>query len=87
GKGQETGSLWSDGFHYLIAELQANYDFVFYHLPPFPDSSDIYFISTYTDGLILVVSVNQTSRSLAKEVIKRTQEFQLPVLGAIANFA
>ncbi|MFM8295395.1 MAG: GumC family protein [Microcystaceae cyanobacterium] len=87
GQGQETGSLWSDGFHYLIAELQANYDFVFYHLPPFPDSSDIYFISTYTDGLILVVSVNQTSRSLAKEVIKRTQEFQLPVLGAIANFA
>ena len=87
GKGQETGTLWSDTLHYLMSELQTSYDLVLYHLPPFPESSDIYFISTYTDGLILVVSVNKTPRSLAKEVVKRIQEFQLPVLGAIANFA
>ncbi len=87
GQGQETGTLWSDTLHYLMSELQTSYDLVLYHLPPFPDSSDIYFISTYTDGLILVISVNKTPRSLAKEVVKRIQEFQLPVLGAIANFA
>lgn len=81
-----TKHLWSNHFQYCMSEFQANYDLVIYDLPPFLDNTDIYFISTYTDGLIFTIGVKKTPQTLAKEAVKKAQELRLPILGAFANF-
>jgi Mrp family chromosome partitioning ATPase len=70
-----------------MSEFQAHYDLVIYDLPPFLDNTDIYFISTYSDGLIFTIGVKKTPQTLAKEAVKKAQELRLPVLGAFANFS
>ncbi|MEB3190487.1 MAG: AAA family ATPase [Snowella sp.] len=82
-----TKHLWSNHFQYCMSEFQANYDLVIYDLPPFLDNTDIYFISTYTDGLIFTIGVKKTPQTLAKEAVKKAQELRLPVLGTFANFS
>jgi Mrp family chromosome partitioning ATPase len=82
-----TKHLWSNHFQYCMSEFQAHYDLVIYDLPPFLDNTDIYFISTYSDGLIFTIGVKKTPQTLAKEAVKKAQELRLPVLGAFANFS
>jgi Mrp family chromosome partitioning ATPase len=65
-----TKHLWSNHFQYCRSEFQAHYDLVIYDLPPFLDNTDIYFISTYSDGLIFTIGVKKTPQTLAKEVAR-----------------
>ena len=78
--------LWSPKMEYLISEFQENFDLVIYDLPHFHQTTDVYFISACTDGMILVIGVNKTSQSLAKEAVAKATDLQFPILGAIANF-
>jgi Mrp family chromosome partitioning ATPase len=43
-------------------------------------------MSACTDGMILVLGVNKTSQSIAKEALAKAHDLQFPILGAIANF-
>jgi Mrp family chromosome partitioning ATPase len=59
---------------------------VIYDLPHFHETTDVYFISACTDGMILVIGVNKTSQSATKEAVAKADDLQFPILGAIANF-
>ena len=78
--------LWSPKMEYLISEFQDNFDLVIYDLPHFHQTTDVYFLSACTDGMLLVVGVNKTSQSSAKEALAKAEDLQFPILGAIANF-
>ena len=78
--------LWSPKMEYLISEFQDNFYLVIYDLPHFHQTTDVYFLSACTDGMLLVVGVNKTSQSSAKEALAKAEDLQFPILGAIANF-
>lgn len=78
--------LWSPKMEYLISEFQENFDLVIYDLPHFHQTTDVYFISACTDGMLMVIGVNKTSQSIAKEALAKADDLQFPILGAIANF-
>ena len=78
--------LWSPKMEYLISEFQEKFDLVIYDLPHFHQTTDVYFISACTDGMILVIGVKKTSQSATKEALAKADDLQFPILGAIANF-
>ena len=77
--------LWSK-MEYIMSELQERFDLVIYELPHFNETTDVYFMTSCTDGMLLVVGVNKTKQSSAKKVLKKASDLRLPLLGAIANF-
>jgi uncharacterized protein involved in exopolysaccharide biosynthesis/Mrp family chromosome partitioning ATPase len=77
--------LWSR-MEYVMSELQERFDLVIYDLPHFNETTDVYFMTSCTDGMLLVVGVNKTKQSSAKKVLKKASDLRLPLLGAIANF-
>ncbi|PSF39431.1 lipopolysaccharide biosynthesis protein [Aphanothece hegewaldii CCALA 016] len=77
--------LWSPKMKELMGQLEQEYDLVIYDLPHFFDSTDIRFISTQTNGLLLVVGVFQTSQSLVKKAMNEINRLKLPFLGVVAN--
>ena len=78
--------LWSPKMEYLISEFQKNFDLVIYDLPHFHDTTDVYFISACTDGMLMVIGVKKTSQSSTKKALAKADDLQFPILGAIANF-
>jgi polysaccharide biosynthesis transport protein len=76
--------LWSR-MEYIMSELQERFDLVIYDLPHFNETTDVYFMTSCTDGMLLVVGVNKTKQSAAKKVLKKATDLRLPLLGAIAN--
>ena len=78
--------LWSK-MEYIMSELQERFDLVIYDLPHFNETTDVYFMTSCTDGMLLVVGVNKTKQSSTKKVLKKATDLRLPLLGAIANFA
>ena len=78
--------LWSPKMEYLISEFQEKFDLVIYDLPHFHQTTDVYFISACTDGMILVIGVKKTSQSSTKKALAKADDLQFPILGAIANF-
>ena len=77
--------LWSK-MEYIMSEFQERFDLVIYDLPHFNETTDVYFMTACTDGMLLVVGVNKTKQSSAKKVLKKASDLRLPLLGAIANF-
>ena len=77
--------LWSR-MEYIMSELQERFDLVIYDLPHFNETTDVYFMTSCTDGMLLVVGVNKTKQSYTKKVLKKATDLRLPLLGAIANF-
>ena len=77
--------LWSK-MEYIMSELQERFDLVIYELPHFNETTDVYFMTSCTDGMLLVVGVNKTKQSSAKKVLKKASDLRLPLLGVIANF-
>ena len=77
--------LWSR-MEYIMSELQERFDLVIYDLPHFNETTDVYFMTSCTDGMLLVVGVNKTKQSSTKKVLKKATDLRLPLLGAIANF-
>jgi capsular exopolysaccharide synthesis family protein len=78
--------LWSPKMEYLISEFQEKFDLVIYDLPHFHQTTDVYFISACTDGMLMVIGVKKTSQSATKEALAKADDLQFPILGAIANF-
>ena len=78
--------LWSR-LEYLMSEFQERFDLVIYDLPHFYQTTDVYFMTSCTDGMLLVIGVNKTSQSSAKNVLKKASDLRLPILGVVANFA
>jgi capsular exopolysaccharide synthesis family protein len=80
-----TKLLGSAQMQYLMEEFQATFDLVIYdtsHLVGFMDAN---FLAAHTDGILMIVGVGKTSRSLVMQVLNQLNTFRLPTLGVVAN--
>ena len=79
-----TRMLGSDQMQSLNRELQAAFDLIIYDAPSLLSCMDTSFLTAHTDGVMTVVEVGKTSKSLVKKAAERTENFQLKNLGVIA---
>ncbi|AFZ05747.1 capsular exopolysaccharide family [Oscillatoria nigro-viridis PCC 7112] len=79
--------LASSQMQYLMEELQAQFDLVIYDTPPLADSKDTNFLAARTDGILMVVAIQQVPLSVVKKVFSQLENFGIPCLGTVANHA
>ena len=80
-----TKLLASNQMQYLMEEFQATFDLVIYDTSDLADFMDANFLAAHTDGILMVVAVNKTNRSVVKKVMEQLNTFRLPTLGVVAN--
>jgi capsular exopolysaccharide synthesis family protein len=80
-----TKLLGSAQMQYLMEEFQATFDLVIYDTSHLLDRMDANFLAAHTDGLLMVVGVRKTNRSVVKQVLEQLNAFRLPSLGVVAN--
>jgi capsular exopolysaccharide synthesis family protein len=80
-----TKLLGSAQMQYLMEEFQATFDLVIYDTSHLLDRMDASFLAAHTDGLLMVVGVRKTNRSVVKQVLEQLNAFRLPSLGVVAN--
>ena len=80
-----TKLLGSAQMQYLMEEFQAIFDLVIYDTSHLLNRMDANFLAAHTDGVLLVVGVRKTSRSVVKQVLDQLNTFRLPTLGIVAN--
>jgi len=61
------------------------YDLIIYDTPPILGFADGRILSTRTNGVVLVVKIGKTDRSLLKQNIDNIKMSNVPILGVIAN--
>ena len=61
------------------------YDLIIYDTPPILGFADGRILSNHTDGVVLVVRIGKTDRSLLRQNIDNIQMSNVPILGIIAN--
>ncbi|MEG4073294.1 polysaccharide biosynthesis tyrosine autokinase [Microcoleus sp. Pol14C2] len=79
--------LASSGMQYLMEELQAKFDLVIYDTPSLVDSKDTNFLAARTDGILMVVAIQQVPFSVVQKVFTQLENFGIPCLGTVANHA
>ena len=62
-----------------------NFDLIVFDTPPILELSDALIISNDADGIILLVSLNNVSRSLPKRCIEKIEQSKATILGTITN--
>ncbi len=78
--------LASAQMQYLMKNFQATFDLVIYDTPHLADLMDAYFLAASTDGMLMVVGLGKTKRSVVTDVINQLNAFNLPILGVVANY-
>jgi Mrp family chromosome partitioning ATPase len=69
----------------LITTFKKDFDFVIYDTPPLMGFSDAKIVTPYTDGIVLVMRLDQTRRPTVQQAIHDLQISKLPVLGLVIN--
>jgi Mrp family chromosome partitioning ATPase/uncharacterized protein involved in exopolysaccharide biosynthesis len=80
-----TKLLASGRMQLLIEQFQAIFDLVIYDTPHLHGLVDAQILTSYADGVLMVVQVGKTDRSKVKQVFKQLNADRLPVLGVVAN--
>ncbi|MGF1591064.1 MAG: GumC family protein [Pleurocapsa sp.] len=82
-----TRLLSSQKMYALMDHLRNSrkYDLIIYDTPPILGFADGRILSSRTDGVILVVRIGKTDRSLLKQNIDNIKMSNVPVLGVVAN--
>lgn len=82
-----TRLLASQKMYGLMERLKTSrkYDLIIYDTPPILGFADGRILSSHTDGVILVVKIGKTDRSLLKQNIDNIEMSNVPVLGLVAN--
>ena len=82
-----TRLLSSQKMYALMEHLKSSrkYDLIIYDTPPILGFADGRILSNRTDGVILVVRIGKTDRSLLKQNIDNIQMSNVPILGVVAN--
>ena len=70
----------------LMSEFLNSYDFVVYDTPSLLDSVSAGLLSVNTDGILLVNAIGKTKRSLFRKALDEIEDFDLPLLGIVANY-
>ena len=79
--------LSSNKMLYLMEQFQAFFDLVIYDTPPLVGLADANIIAAHTDGMVLVVSMEKTDRSVLIKAMEGLKISGASVLGLVANGA
>jgi len=80
-----TKLLSSQKMQNLMRQFKATYDLVIYDTPPLVGLADTRLIVSKTDGLIMVVRLGKTKRSVLSQALEGIKLFSVPVLGMVVN--
>lgn len=72
-------------FNEFILEMKKQFDFIVIDCPNLEDNYDAIPITHLVDGTILVLSINETDKNVAKESIERLNRAGTLVLGSVLN--
>ena len=75
--------LMSDQLSALMEDLRNDYDRIIIDTPPMAAVTDANIISTFVDGMILVVASRKTNIDVAKDVLKVLRENDATVIGCV----
>ncbi len=79
--------LSSKKMHYLMEQFQAFFDLVIYDSPPLVGLADSNLVAAQTDGIVLVVKIEKTDRSILKKALEGLKIAGSPILGVVVNGA
>ncbi|MEC4806230.1 MAG: polysaccharide biosynthesis tyrosine autokinase [Jaaginema sp. PMC 1080.18] len=82
-----TRLLSSQKMRSLIAKFRESFDLVIFDTPPLLGLADGKFLAAHTDGMLLVVRLGRTERTIFKQVLDNIKVSQSSALGLIANGA
>jgi succinoglycan biosynthesis transport protein ExoP len=77
--------LGSGKMQHIIQELQRTFDLVIYDTPELNQYTDATFLCGHLDGLIMVVGVAKSHKSVVEQTLSQLNTFRLPCLGVVAN--
>ncbi|NJO59324.1 MAG: polysaccharide biosynthesis tyrosine autokinase [Richelia sp. RM2_1_2] len=69
----------------LAEEFHQKFDLVIYDTPPLLGLADASLVAPDTDGIVLVLRMNQTERSVVKQAIDSLKTYRTNILGIVAN--
>ena len=69
----------------IMQQLRQNFDLVIYDTPPLLGLADSSLLAAYTAGIVLVVKMGKTDRSLVAQSLDRLRMSRAPVLGTVCN--
>jgi polysaccharide biosynthesis transport protein len=75
----------SQQMQHLMSQLHTMFDLILYDTPPLQNQPDANFLALNADGMLLVVSVNQTRRAQFFRLLKKFQGGRIPLLGVVVN--
>ncbi len=77
--------LGTEAMKALVKQLEADYDYVVFDSPPVGLLSDASILGTITDGVILVITQNETRTEDIKRAINRVEHVGGKIIGAVLN--
>jgi Mrp family chromosome partitioning ATPase len=77
--------LTSDEMRKLMIELKSTFDLIIFDTPNLKNFPDARFLSPLSDGLLMVVGVDKTSRSATLQLLEELQELNQSFVGIVAN--
>ena len=80
-----TKLLSSQKMQNLMGQFKVAYDLVIYDSPPLVGLADTKLIASKTDGIIMVVRLGKTKRSVLSQALEGIKVFSVPVLGMVIN--
>ncbi|HEY9667045.1 MAG TPA: polysaccharide biosynthesis tyrosine autokinase, partial [Coleofasciculaceae cyanobacterium] len=80
-----TRLLSSKKMQYLMEQFHAVFDLVIYDTPPMLGLADAQLLSAHTDGVVIVVGLGKTDRSVLMQALDRMRISNAPLLGVVAN--
>jgi Mrp family chromosome partitioning ATPase len=83
--GSSPSSLNLQRVHQRISELRAEFDYILLDTAPFSLSNQGFVLSSWSDGVALVLKANSSRREIARKALQELQAAKTPVLGAVLN--
>ncbi|HEY9692526.1 MAG TPA: polysaccharide biosynthesis tyrosine autokinase [Oculatellaceae cyanobacterium] len=69
----------------LMEEFKSQFDLIIYDTPPILGLADGRILSVHTDGIVVVVGLGRTDRSMLMEALDGLKISNAPILGVVAN--
>jgi polysaccharide biosynthesis transport protein len=69
----------------LIEKLQSSFELVIFDTPQIVQAMETNFLAAQTDGVLLVLAIGKTKRSVVNQVFQQLKTFKIPCLGVVAN--
>lgn len=77
--------LSSDKMSQLMDYFTDNFDLVIYDTPPLTGLVDARLVAVHTDGVMLVVRIDKTDKSVAKQLVNMLKASPINLLGLVVN--